>query len=75
MPRQQLNAIKSVDIAGKRQEPQKAIRALPDLVHARRQRAVLYPPGRMHVLGEAFVRIEGVDRACQKQYAGEITAY
>ena len=28
----------------------------------------------MHVLGETFVRIEGMDRARQQQYAGETRA-
>ena len=36
-----------------------------------RVQTVLDPPGFVYVLGETFVGIEGVNRACQKQHAGE----
>ena len=37
--------------------------------------AILHPPSGVDVLGKAFVRIEGVSRACQEQYTREGTGH
>ena len=42
------------------------------MIHAGWQRAILCSPSGMNVLGDMFIGIEGVNRACQQQYAEEV---
>ena len=75
MPKTKLDTIEPVDIAARRQEPEETIGRLRNRVHASRRRTILCSPGGMHVLSEPFVRIEGVNRACQQQHADKTKAH
>src|SRR5580704_2084887 len=68
------NTIKSVNSLGQGGEPQKAIGRLRDGRHRSRQGAILGPPRLVHVLGEAQVRIEGVNRGCTERHIGQKNA-
>jgi len=46
---------------------------LRNTIRAIRRGTISRSPGGVDVLGDAFGRIEGVNRACQQQYASEMT--
>ena len=69
MPPHKANAIEPIDIARNRQKPQETVGGLGNIGHPGSERAILCPPGGVHVLGDVFVRIEGVKRGCEQQDA------
>jgi hypothetical protein len=73
-PRNKPDTVEPVDIATRRQKPEETIGRLRNRVHAGGRGAILYPPRRTRVLGQPFVRIEGVSRGLPQQCACEIGA-
>ena len=68
------NTVESVE-ATSSYEPEETVRCLRNREHVRGGRGpVLYSPGGMHVLGETFVRIEGVSRGSHLKKAEETRA-
>ena len=68
------NTVESVEVTSRRYEPEETVRGLRNRSHAGRRGAILYSPRRMDVLRETFIRIEGMQRVREQQYADKTTA-